>query len=812
MRTLSIRFVVFLTALIAVGSLPTAAQEAYKHPPEIVRRILDAPRPPALIPSPDGRAVLLAEPTGMPTVADMAQPLLRLAGLRINPRTNGPYGVSGFQGITLRDVATGQERRITVPGAARLGGPLWSPDAKRIAFTHVADTGVELWVADAATGESRRVAAGLNATTPGGPCAWLPRSDAMLCRMVPAGRGAPPEEPRVPIGPIVQRTSGRPAPVRTFQDLLESPHDQALFVYYATAQLALIDLAGGTPRPIGRPAIFTQSAPAPGGELVLVSRVERPYSYQVTIEDFPQEVEVWSLTGEKVATIASIPLAEDAPMDGVRPGPRAFTWVPGRPATLMYVEALDGGDNRRPATERDRVLLLDAPFTQPRELTRFAFRFQGGGFGGGGPAFGRNGLVLLTESDRRTRQTRTWRLTLDQPGAGRHLVWDRSSEDRYGDPGTPVRTRDAAGFSVLRQSADGKWIYLDGAGASPQGERPFLDRMNLDTRATERLWQSGPEVYETVSAVLDDAARVVITRRESRTEPPNYFQRDLRSRRETQITQLANPAPALSNVRRELITYARADGVKLSGTLYYPTDYQEGRRVPVVLWVYPREFASADAASQVVGSPNRFVLPTGASHLFLLTQGYAVLDNPTLPVVGGDSANNTYVEQTIAGAKAAIDYLMSRGIADGNFGVGGHSYGAFTTANLLAHSDLFKAGVARSGAYNRTLTPFGFQNEQRSFWEAPDVYLRMMPFAYANKINEPILLIHGMNDNNSGTFPIQTERMYMALKGHGATVEYVQLPFEAHGYAARENVMDVVARMIEWYDRYVKERAAASSD
>jgi dipeptidyl aminopeptidase/acylaminoacyl peptidase len=375
-----------------------------------------------------------------------------------------------------------------------------------------------------------------------------------------------------------------------------------------------------------------------------------------------------------------------------------------------------------------------------------------------------------------------------------------------------VRRRDAAGSLILRQSQDGKWIYLDGAGASPEGERPFLDRMNLETLKSERLWQSGADVYESVTAVLDDAARTVVTRRESQSLPPNYFQRDLRSRRETQITQITNPAPALSNVRRELVTYTRPDGVRLSGTLYYPTDYRDGQRVPVIFWVYPREFASADAASQVVGSPNRFVLPSGASHLFLLTQGYAVLDNPTLPVVGGDSANNTYVQQTVAGAKAAIDYLTSRGVADGNFGVGGHSYGAFTTANLLAHSDLFKAGVARSGAYNRTLTPFGFQNEQRSFWEAPEVYLRMMPFAVADKINEPILMTHGINDNNSGTFPIQSERMYMALKGHGATVEYVQLPFESHGYAARESVMDVVARMIEWYDRYVKEKAAASSE
>ena len=800
------RIPVTLLALVAPS---LGAQEPYKQPPDIVRRIVDAPRLPSLAPSPDGKTLLLAHPTGLPTIADFAQPLLRLAGRRINPRTNGPYSVSGFRALTLRDVATGQERHVTAPETGRLGSPMWSPDGRRIAFSHTTENVMDLWVADVATGQGRRVATGLNGAA-GAPCEWLPRSEALLCRLVPTGRGAPPEASLVPSGPIVQRNAGRAAPVPTFQDLLDSPHDEALFTYYATAQLAIVDPAGGAPRLVGRPAIFATADAAPGGELMLVSRIQRPYSYQVTMNDFPQEVEAWSLTGDKVATIASIPLGEDAPMDGVRPGPRAFQWVPGRPATLMYVEALDGGNNRRPAAERDRVMLLDAPFTQPRELTRFAFRFQGGGFGGGGTAFGRDGLVLLTESWRPTRQTRTWKLDLDEPGAARQLVWDRSSEDRYGDPGSPVRTRDAAGFSVLRQSPDGKWIYLGGSGASPAGERPFLDRMHLDTKKTERLWQSAPDVYENVSTVLDDAARMVITRRESRTAPPNFVQRDLRSRRETPVTALENPAPSLSTVRRELITYARADGVKLSGTLYYPTDYVDGRRVPVVFWVYPREFASADAASQVVGSPNRFVLPNGASHLFLLTQGYAVLDNPTLPVVGGDSANNTYVEQTVAGAKAAIDYLMTTGVADGNFGVGGHSYGAFTTANLLAHSDLFKAGVARSGAYNRTLTPFGFQAEQRSYWEAPQVYQRMMPFAYANKINEPMLMTHGMNDNNSGTFPIQSERMYAALKGHGATVEYVQLPFEAHGYGARESVMDVVARMIEWYDKYVKPRAAAT--
>ncbi len=786
------------------------AQEPYKQPPEIVRRILDAPRPPALFASPDAKTLLLAQSNGQPTIADLAKPMLRLAGHRINPETNGARLLTWFTGFTLRDVASGKDQPVTVPGSPHWSRPDWSPDGKHVAFTNTTDRGVELWIADPATGAAQAVTpAALNSTL-GAPCAWVPNSTELLCRFVRADRGAAPEAPRVPVGPIVQENMGKAAPVRTYEDLLASPLDEALFDYYATSQLMLVNLATREPKPVGVPAIFLDSDPSPSGQYVLVVRAKRPFSYQVPVEEFPQEIEVWSLEGQNVATIASVPSGENAPADGVRTGPRSVEWMAGRPATLFYVEALDGGDNRRKADVRDRALMADAPFTQPVELARLGYRFSGRGFGGGGPMYGKNGLLLLTESDRRARRVRTWRLDLTQPGKPGTLVWDRSSEDSYGDPGQPIQVADGVGRDVLLQSADGKAIYLRGNGASPTGEHPFLDRLNLDTKRAERLFQSADSVYEQVAAVLDNGARTMVTRKESGAAPPNYYLRDLSKKTSVAITHIANVAPELSTIKRELITYPRADGVKLSGTLYYPINYRDGTKVPVVFWVYPREFGSADAASQVVGSANRFVLPTGASQFFLLTQGYAVLDNPTLPVVGGDTANNSYVQQTVAGAKAAIDYLMAKGVANGNFGVGGHSYGAFTTANLLAHSDLFRAGVARSGAYNRTLTPFGFQNEQRTFWAAQDVYLRMMPFAFADSINEPILLIHGMADDNSGTFPIQSDRMYAALKGFGATVEYVQLPFEAHGYAGRETVMDVVARMIEWYDRYVKAGAAAS--
>jgi dipeptidyl aminopeptidase/acylaminoacyl peptidase len=791
-------------ALLVLAAPVAEAQEPYRTPPDIVRRILDAPPLPGVSSSPDGSVLLLAQPQGLPTIADLSQPMLRLAGLRINPATNGPFTASrGIMALTLRDTA-GNSRAIDLPEGASVGGISWSPDGRRIALTNTTDDGIALWVADAATGAARALTAPVLNATLGQPCRWMPDSQALLCRMVPAGRGAPPVESRVPVGPIVQRNEGRAAPVPTFQDLLSSPHDEALFEHYATSQLAFVDVAAGTARPVGAPGIFLGSEPAPGGRYLLIERVQRPFSYQVSVRSFPQEVEVWTLDGRLAATVASIPLAENVPVGGVRTGPRNFEWRPGEEATVVYVEALDGGNTRRPAEVRDRIVAIAAPFTAPVELGRLGFRY-------GGTMWGQDGLTLVSEFDRVTRHVRVWAVNTSRPADPWRIVFDRSMEDRYGDPGSPVMTTDAAGQTVLLQSPDGRWIYLRGQGASPEGDRPFLSRMNLENRRVERLWQSPAGAYETVAEVLDGRARRLVTRRETSTTPPNYFLADVRGRVPPRpLTSHENPAPELASVRRELVTYQRADGVGLSGTLYYPAGYTEGQKVPVIFWIYPREFASADAAGQVSGSDQRFVLPGGSSHLFLLTQGYAVLDNPTLPVVGGDTANNTYVEQTVAGAKAAIDYLMARGVADGNFGVGGHSYGAFATTNLLAHSDLFKAGVARSGAYNRTLTPFGFQSEQRTFWQARDVYLDMMPFSYADKVNEPILLIHGMADNNSGTFPIQSERMYAALKGFGATVEYVQLPFESHGYAARESVMDVVARMIAWFDKYVKGGKAAT--
>lgn len=783
--------------LFALWTTPLAAQDPYLQPPADVVAILNAQPFPQMALSPDRSRMLLIERASMPTIEDLAQPMYRLAGWRINPATFGQHGGARTTGILIRDVASGREVRVQVPADASLGSISWSPDGRHIAFTNTtASNGIQLWVADPATGATRRVTdARINATQ-GSTCAWMPDSARMLCRLVPDNLGVAPVAARAPRGPIVQESSGQSSPARTYQDMLANPHDEALFEHYFTTQLAYVDVANGARTPLGRAAIFSSVQPSPSGEYVLVTRTIKPYSYTQPQGGFPRVTEVWDRSARVVHTVASYPTDVDRPFGYVTTLPRSASWRTTAPATLLWAEALDEGNPRKPAETRDKIMMLTAPFTgTATEIGRTPQRYAG-------ISWIEDGRALLSDYEHAKRWRRTWLINPDAPKQAWSLLWDMSTEDAYRDPGFPIQ-RPGHTHAVILKRGDN--IYLSGNGSSPQGDMPFLDRLNLSTKKSERIWQSGATHYESVVALVDDDARRIITRRESVTEPPNFYMRDLRASRVTALTNFPDPAPQLKGITKQRVTYKRADGVDLSATLYLPAGYKQGTRLPVVMWAYPQEFASADVAGQVRGSTNRFNAIGGTSHLFFLTQGYAVFDNPTIPIVGGDTANNRYIEQLVAGAKAAVDKVVDMGVGDRDrIGVGGHSYGAFMTANLLAHSDLFRAGIARSGAYNRTLTPFGFQAEERTFWEAPEIYSRMSPFNYANKINEPILLIHGEADNNSGTFPIQSERMYAALKGHGATVRYVVLPHESHGYSARESVMHTVAEMISWFDKHVK--------
>jgi len=763
--------------------------------------------------------VALIKARSYPTIAELAQPMLRLAGSRVNPKTNGPHRASGLPGtgiysITMKKIADGAETTVTMPPQARVSHVKFSADGSRLAFLNTKSDAIELWVADTATGSAKAVVTGadrINATA-GDPCDWLKDNVTMVCELVPAGRGPVPTEPAVPAGPTVHESYGKAAPAPTYEDLLKNAHDDALFDYYFTSQLAAIDTGTGAKTTIGRPGIFTNVTPSPGGQFVLVNKVKKPFSHLVPMNGFPQDVEIWSRAGELAKKIADLPSREGTTLTGVEPGPRGYHWRADQPATILWVEALDGGDLKNTVPFRDKVVSLAPPFAgQPGEVAKTEWRY-------GSINYTDAGIALLTENDRASRRTRTWILA---PGAAPRKVWDRKQDAAYDNPGSPIARRDTSGGrgggrggvgggAVIQTGDD---IYVAGDGASVEGDRPFVDKVNIRTLKTERIFRSSAESLESFVAPLNDEMTKFLTRYETQKEAPNYFTREAGSNARRALTLFRDPQPQVRDILRQYVTYKRKDGVTLSGTLYLPPGYKQGTKVPVIMWAYPREFGDADSASQVSGSPNQFTTIRGGSHLFLLLSGYAIFDNPTMPIIGpGETANDTYVEQLIASAQAAVDKVVEMGVADRDrIGVGGHSYGGFMTANLLAHSRLFRAGFAESGAYNRSLTPWGFQAERRSFWEAPDIYTKMSPFWYAHQIKDPILLMHGEVDDNTGTFPIQSERLFAALKGHGAIVRYVTLPHEAHGYAARETLLHVIAERLNWFDKYVKNAGARTS-
>ena len=795
------KWCVFLSLLAFASGLILQAQEPYKKPPQEVINILDAPPPPQASLSPLGDRVLLYTYEAMPSMAYMAQPLLRLAGFRITPLNNARQQTYFMTSLTIKSVQDGTVIPVELPEGAKFGFPRWSNDGSWFALTHYLENGVELWAVETQTGKVKKLTGPhINAVLSSG-FNWLPDNQHILAYMVPEDRGKPPEEPRVPVGPHIQEVSGKYAKVWTYQDLLETPYDEELFTYYATSQIVKIDVFTKKAEKLGEPGVYTGASPSPDGKLLLVHKVKKPYSYSVPYYYFTHNLEIWDMDGQLVHLLAEVPLADDVPMRGVPEGIRSVDWRALEPATLIWVEALDEGNPEKEVPHRDKMMTLSYPFTEePQEVLKITHRYSGISW------LENPGMAFLTEYDWKKRWRTTYLIDVEDPSQEPKKIFDLSIHDRYNDPGYPVYTTTSNGESVILQ--DKNWIYLSGRGANPEGERPFLDKYNLKTMEKERLFQSGENSYESFVDFAGEFRNQIIISYQSKTEPPNYFVVNLENDQRRALTDYEDPAPQMTGMIKKLVKYKREDGVDLSGTLYLPPDYEEGERLPLVFWAYPLEYSDPSVAGQVRSSPNRFTFFRGTSQLFFVTQGYAVLDGAQLPIVGDpETMNNTFIEQIVMGAEAAINYLDNQGIIDPKrVGVGGHSYGAFMTGNFLAHCDLFAAGIARSGAYNRTLTPFGFQSERRTLWEAPEIYFKISPFMHADKINEPILLIHGEKDNNSGTFPIQSRRLFHALKGHGATVRLVMLPHESHGYRARESVLHVLAEMFQWFEQYVKNK------
>jgi dipeptidyl aminopeptidase/acylaminoacyl peptidase len=811
-------YLFFFSLLFLVVAVEAQTGLAYQKPPQAIIDLVDARLTPNVEISPGdgagGRWVLIEAISGLPSIGDLAQPELRLAGLRFNPKTNGPSRGRYLTGLSLKALPDGMEKPVAgIPTDAKIRSAGWAPDARHVFFVNAsdaaADAGLSLWIVDVESAQARRVPGlALNGIF-GPPCEWLGDSRGLICKAVPKGRVAAPARSEVPTGPVIQENLGRVTPGPTYEDLLKSPEDEAIFDYYATSQVVVVGLDGKITS-VGKPGVIESASASPDGRYALLDERHHPYSYLLPFEMFAERVSVVDLKSGSSKQLADKPLEDTVPNvhDAVATGPRDFEWRSDAPATVFWVEAADGGNPKVDAPVRDRLFMQDAPFEgSPRKLAELPLRFRSVEWG--------NGRVAIVEEERWKDRKRIM-LAMSPAAPGTEVkLFEGSFEDHYHDPGRPFEVMNEAGKHIVRTTPDGTGVYLHAEGASPEGDQPFVSVMSLATGETKRLWQSAAPFFELPFAVLDTAAPTILIRRESPEVSPNYYLKNLAKNSLEQVTRFPNPYGSAALPKKKVLKYKRADGVELSANLYLPPGYKaEDGPLPTLMEAYPTEYKTKAAAGQISGSPYEFPFLYWGSPVPFATQGYAVLENATIPIVGEGQAepNDTYVEQLVASAKAAIDEGAGLGVVDRNrVAVMGHSYGAFMTANLLAHSDLFKAGIARSGAYNRTLTPFGFQNEDRTYWQAPEVYYKMSPFSYADKIRTPILLIHGEADNNTGTFPIQSERLFSAIKGQGGTVRFVLLPLESHGYAARESVFHMLWEMNNWLNTYVKNPRAATA-
>lgn len=781
-------------------------QITYQVPPkEIYDLIMAKPIPSASVDD-AGKWMLLMERNTFPSVAELAEPELRIAGLRINPNNFSQSRMTTLAGMSLKDINSMQEYAIQgLPAEMRATSIQWSPSQNKIAFVNLTYDKVDLYVIDISSFKATKInQRPLNIVT-GGTFAWV--DDNSLIYKATITNAVKPEKPLAPTGPVIQESLGKKAAARTYQDLIKSGYDEALFEFYAKAQLVFTDITKEST--IGEPAIYRSFTVSPDQKYLLLQTIDKPFSYTVPAYEFPHTVTVADMKGNLVREIAVNPSSEGVPIgfDDSPDFPRSFSWRNDEPATVTYVKALDGGLGKSKSEWRDAMMAVrinstgtEAPAT---ELFKTTMRYQG-------VTWGNSTIAVFYEESHANRK---FQMNRYNPSTGKSdSLFARSSDDSYSDIGNPLTQKNEFGRQVLVVMKE-KELILSADGASDEGDMPLIRIFDITTGKTRLVWRCKAPYYEYLVKMIDPVKPAFITSRESQKEVTNYYLHTTVKKKtvEKPLTAFANPYAELEGVSRSKITYKRDDGVNLSGNLYLPKGYDAARdgALPILIWAYPIEYKSASDASQVRGSKNTFTRPFYGSPSLWVTRGYAILDNAEMPIVGenGKEPNDNFIPQLYLNAHAAIQALVKMGVGDSTrVAVGGHSYGAFMTVNLLAHTNLFKAGIARSGAYNRTLTPFGFQGEERTYWEAPEVYYNMSPFSHAEKIKTPLLLIHGDADNNSGTFPIQSERLFAAIKGLGGTVRYVSLPYESHGYAAKENILHMLWETDQWLEKYVKNK------
>ena len=808
---LPVLMVVVLMMAASTGASDDGQQPAtgWQSPSEELLQVLHAPQLPRMWSAPTGDYMLLADPMLYPPLAELAAPMHKLAGMRVNPAINSHHGRHGGTSPRLIRVEDGVTTPLNLPEGTEVDDMVWTVDGKRFALIVIHTDHIGLWVGSV-EGEVKKIENFALNPLMGTAVSWLPDQKRLLVRRIPQ-RGPAPEPPAIPAGPeIVEGVGASARSTYEARNLLETAHDDALFEYYTTSELVIFDPATDKVEIIGKSAPYYTAEISPDGEYILIARLVEPWSHEVAWWRFAKEIEVWNAQGELVANIASLPLANEVPIHGVPMGPRSVSWRPTAPHTLFWVEALDGGNPVAEVPHRDRLMRLDAPFTaEPQEVFRAEHRIQPWRTAWGAE----DGTLMLAQRERIKRWRYVWLLDVDE-GTSR-LWFDLDEADRYGDPGNPVFRPLPNGRWVLHQKGDA--VYFRGSGATEQGDRPFLDLRHMNTGETERLFRCDPDRYEYFTAFAGDEDRFVF-RSESAVDVPNYYMATIGKKIEAAegeatrvltprpITHFEDPTPQLREIKKRLVRYQREDGVPLSFQLHLPPGYEEGTALPTVLYAYPLEYSSAATAGQVRGSTQRFMRIYGASHLYFLLQGYAVLDRTAMPMLGDpETTYDTFVPQLVADAEAAVAKAVEMGVADPKrIGIIGHSHGGLMVANILAHSDLFRAGIARSGSYNKTTQPFGFQSERRSLFEARDVYIQVSPTFFADQVDEPVLVIHGNDDSNPGTLTFQSEVFFEAVRGSGGTARMVLLPFEDHGYRARESVEHVLWEQLRWFDKYVK--------
>lgn len=792
-------------AMISAGLF---AQEnmGYQKPSQEILELVDVPLAPSVRMDNNKEYMLLLYRDAFKTIAELSKEELRLGGLRIDPATNIGSRTRYYNKVELQNITdnSGTTKSISgLPENPLMANFSWSPDQLKMAFTQTTAEGVEVWVIDIPTASAKKLTEARANANMRDVINWFEDSETILVKMISAERKALIDTKKaVPEGPTISVADGKKAQNRTYQDLLQNPNDEHNFEQLALSEIQKVKLDGSSELWLGS-AMYSGISFSPDGNYVMVTTIEKPFSYLVPYNRFPSVTSVYTKEAEKVETILEVPLIEDLPIGfmATRKGRRNMNWRSDRPASLVFAEALDEGDPKNEVEYRDQVYQLEAPFNgTPTPLLKTINRY-------GGITWGNEQVAIAYDRWWNTRNSKTYIFNPSDPSIAPVVLFDLNYQDSYSDPGNFVTERNDYGSYVL--SLDKDKAFLIGSGYSKEGQFPFLDQMNLKDFETKRLYQSEYTDRLENLADFDSEKKSLLVSIQSPTDYPNYYFRDLKKKKLIQITAFENPFKSIQNVHKEVINYKRDDGLDLSGTLYLPVGYDMAtkEKAPMILWAYPREYKDKASAGQTTANPNRFTAPNYGSPIYWVSKGYVVLDGAAFPIVGeGDEEpNDSFRKQLVANGKAAIDAVDALGYIDRNkVAVGGHSYGAFMVANLLSHCDLFAAGIARSGAYNRTLTPFGFQSEERSYWEAPEVYYTMSPFMHADKMKTPLLLIHGEADNNSGTYPLQSTRYFNALKGLGATVRLVMLPKESHGYAAKESILHMLWEQDQWLEKYLK--------